>query len=63
MKEKNYYLSYLQAADKSFANKIDFTDHHFDRFTGGEEIEQFYPQISNQENIDFWGVKIDNYLR
>lgn len=57
LKEKNYYLSYLQAADKSFANKIDFyTDHHFDRFTGGEEIEQFYPQISSQENIDFWGV-------
>ena len=57
LKEQNYYLSYLQAADKNFANKIDFyTDHHFDRFTGGEEIKQLYPQISSQENIDFWGV-------
>ncbi len=25
LKEKNYYLSYLQAADKNFANKIDST--------------------------------------
>ena len=57
LKEENYYLSYLQAADKNFANKIDFyTDHHFDRFIGGEEIKQTYSHISSQENIDFWGV-------